>query len=103
MSLPSPIPFAGVRLALAFSVMIIPGLRSSGAEPARALAPQAMVILKANCFGCHNPEKKKGGLVLTSRPELLKGGENGVVLSPGKSEQSKIMQVLASESDPHMP
>jgi len=62
-----------------------------------------MVILKANCFGCHNPEKKKGGLVLTSRPELFKGGENGIVLSPGKSEQSKIVQVLAPEADPHMP
>ena len=62
-----------------------------------------MVILKGNCFGCHNVEKKKGGLLLTSRSDVLKGSKNGPVLIPGKADQSKILKVLASDSDPHMP
>jgi mono/diheme cytochrome c family protein len=67
------------------------------------IAPQAMVILKANCFGCHNEEKKKGGLLLTSRVGLLKGNEDGPVVQIGKADQSKLIQALAAEADPHMP
>ena len=82
-------------------VLVYPAVRA--AEPERRLAPQAMVILKANCFGCHNEEKKKGGLVLTARKGLLKGSENGPVLDSKKTEQSKILQVLSADADPHMP
>src|SRR6267143_4235650 len=74
----------------------------SAADSPPKVAPQAMVILKGNCFGCHNVEKKKGGLLLTSRSDVLKGSENGPVLIPGKADQSKILKVLASDSDPHM-
>lgn len=82
-------------------VASVPSLRA--AEAAAKIAPQAMVILKGNCFGCHNEEKKKGGLLLTSRQHALKGGENGAVLAPGKPAQSKLLQALAADADPHMP
>src|SRR5437899_6124364 len=82
-------------------LQVYPAARA--ADPVRRPTPQAMVILKANCFGCHNSEKKKGGLVLTSRKDLLKGSENGPILAPAKAEQSKILQVLSAEADPHMP
>ena len=78
-------------------------INGNAAEPARALSPQAMVILKANCFACHNAEKKKGGLLLTSRKDLLKGNEDGPVVIPGQSEKSKLLQVLSPDADPHMP
>ena len=35
---------------------------------------EAMRLLKSNCFSCHNGVKKKGGLTMTSREALLKGG-----------------------------
>ena len=41
---------------------------------------EAMRLLKTNCFSCHNEQKKKGGLVMTSREALLKGGDNGAAL-----------------------
>src|SRR2546425_5866233 len=82
-------------------LQVYPAARA--ADPVRRPTPQAMVILKANCFGCHNPEKKKGGLVLTSRKDLLKGSEDGPVLDSKKAEQSKILQVLSADADPHMP
>ena len=47
--------------------------------PLLAGTPEAMVLLKANCFSCHNPEKEKGGLDLTSREAILAGGDNGKV------------------------
>lgn len=62
-----------------------------------------MQLLKAECASCHNPEKKKGGLVLTSRETLLKGGEEGPVVTPGKPDTSLLLKSLASAADPHMP
>jgi WD40 repeat protein len=63
----------------------------------------AMRLLKAECFSCHNQEKKKGGLVLTSRDRLLEGGDTGVVAAPGKPDGSLLTKVLLKEADPHMP
>jgi WD40 repeat protein len=63
----------------------------------------AMALLQGNCFSCHNEEKKKGGLVLTSREGLLKGGNNGPVLASSQPETSVLLKVLAAEADPHMP
>jgi mono/diheme cytochrome c family protein len=63
----------------------------------------AMRLLHNNCLSCHNAEKEKGGLQLTSRDALLKGGDNGAVVLPGKPDKSLIVQVLASDADPHMP
>lgn len=63
----------------------------------------AMHILKANCFSCHNDQKKKGGLIMTSREALFKGGENGVALVAGSPEKSALLEALPKEADTHMP
>lgn len=67
------------------------------------LASPAMGVLRDNCFSCHNPEKKKGGLVLTSRELALKGGDSGDALVPGQAAKSLIAQAILPGSDPHMP
>jgi mono/diheme cytochrome c family protein len=75
------------------------------AEPAAPPAPtaQAMAVLRDNCVGCHNPEKKKGKLLLTSRADALRGNEDGPALAPGKPDESLLLKVLAAGADPHMP
>ncbi len=75
-------------------------LPSNAVEPPAA---EAMRVLKSNCFSCHNDQKKKGGLVMTSREALLKGGDSGAALKPGKPEDSALLSSLAAEADPHMP
>lgn len=62
-----------------------------------------MQLLKAECFACHNQEKKKGGLVLSTRERLLEGGDSGAAVVPGKPKDSLLARVLAREADPHMP
>jgi mono/diheme cytochrome c family protein len=64
---------------------------------------EAMALLKANCLSCHNPEKAKGGLVMTSREALLRGGDSGAVLTVGKPDTSALIRSLAADADPHMP
>ena len=48
------------------------------------------MLLKAECFGCHNADKKKGDVILTSRASLLPNAD-------------KIIPALAPDADPHMP
>jgi WD40 repeat protein len=73
-----------------------------GAE-ADTHAAAAMTILRAHCFSCHNVEKKRGQLDLTSREAAIKGGENGPALKPGKGSDSPLIKLLAPGTDPHMP
>ncbi len=79
--------------------------RVFSAAPAETdpIARDAMRLLHANCMSCHNEEKHKGGLRMTSRELLLQGGDSGAVIDTAKAEESRILKVLAADSDPHMP
>ena len=72
----------------------------AGADPHAAAA---MTILRAHCFNCHNVDKKRGQLDLTSREAALKGGENGPAFKSGRASDSLLIKQLAPGSDPHMP
>ncbi|PYK58857.1 MAG: hypothetical protein DME21_14780, partial [Verrucomicrobia bacterium] len=79
-------------------------LRAETRKPTGHAPPRkAMEILKAECFACHNEEKKKGGLILTSREALLKGNDEGAVVVPGKPDSSRLPRALLTGADPHMP
>jgi WD40 repeat protein len=67
------------------------------------LEARAMTILRENCTTCHNAEKKKGKLLLTSREAALNGGENGAAIVPGDASKSPLANVVAEDADPHMP
>jgi len=97
----SPTKF--ICLFVTFSITAGSVSPSLHAAPRLSNAAEAMALLKANCFSCHNPEKKKGDLVMTSREALLRGGENGAVLTVGKPDVSALIKSLAAEADPHMP
>ena len=82
-----------------------PATAAAGRRPSAAAlnTREAMDLLRAECIACHSNEKKKGGLVLASREALLKGGDNGAVVMPGKPDSSPLLKALAREADPHMP
>lgn len=60
-------------------------------------------VFSENCTDCHNPDKKKGGLDLTTLHGLSRGGINGAVVAEGDPQSSALVQVLAPGADPHMP
>src|SRR5437667_11016876 len=43
-------------------------------------------ILKASCFNCHGSQRQRGGLRLDSLEAALQGGDDGKVITPGKSK-----------------
>ncbi len=98
--------FASARLFFCFVALCLPGWDATAAVAAseKTTATRAVMrLLKAECFVCHNQEKKKGGLVLTSRERLLEGGDDGAVVMPGKPEASLLAKALVKDADPHMP
>src|SRR5947209_6717392 len=51
------------------------------AEEVAFYEKQVRPILKASCLRCHGEEKVRGGLRLTSRESVLKGGDLGPAVS----------------------
>src|SRR5258706_16442147 len=64
---------------------------------------RAMSVLRMNCLSCHNEEKKKGGLRLTSRENALKGSDNGQALGRRKADKSLLAKAIRPDPEPHMP
>lgn len=58
-------------------------------------------ILKAHCFHCHGEgEKAKGGVDLRLRRLMLTRSDSGIVLVPGKPEESQLIQMVESGEMP---
>ena len=46
-----------------------------------------LTIFRAKCLACHNESVKEGSLVLESAASILKGGDSGAGVVPGKPEE----------------
>ena len=51
-------------------------------------------IFEASCIKCHGRGKDKGGLRIDTRETLLKGGDSGAVIVPGKSADSLLIALV---------
>ena len=60
-------------------------------------------ILKANCIACHNKTTTKADLNMETPELMIKGGESGPALIPGKGMDSLILQASAHLNDGAMP
>src|SRR5262245_43040336 len=61
-------------------------------------------ILKENCFACHDTKKRKGKLDMTTVESIRKGGASEIdPISPGKPDDSHIIEVLKSTTAARMP
>src|SRR5215831_7268458 len=55
-------------------------------------------ILQANCQGCHQPAKSKGGYVMTDFKRLLAGGDSeGAAIVPGQPDKSAILKMITPQ------
>jgi hypothetical protein len=55
------------------------------------------------CNNCHNPDKKKAGLDLTTYAATMQGSENGKILNPGNAEASLLWKCVKQIEEPKMP
>jgi mono/diheme cytochrome c family protein len=60
-------------------------------------------VLATHCLECHGPEKQKGGLRLDGRDAMLRGGDAGRVVMPGKPEESLLIEAIRYQGEVQMP
>jgi hypothetical protein len=59
-------------------------------------------VLRQRCLPCHNSQKTKGGLNLTTRDRLVKGGDTGPAVVPGDAARSLLVEMIDGP-EPRMP
>ncbi|MDP3070582.1 MAG: c-type cytochrome domain-containing protein [Opitutaceae bacterium] len=60
-------------------------------------------IFRDNCLKCHNPDKLKGDLDLTSFGNTLKGGGSGAAVNAGDPDGSQLYKSIIHADEPTMP
>jgi hypothetical protein len=78
------------------------------AVPARAAEKVTYVdnvlpVLRQRCGSCHNPDKKTGGLDITSYAAVMRGGGSGEVIAAGSASGSYLYRVANHDDEPKMP
>ena len=78
----------------------LPPAASTPVDFARNIQP----LFARHCQQCHGVEKQKGGLRLDLRQGALEGGDSGAVIVPGKSAESRLVQLVAKlDGETQMP
>ncbi len=90
------------------AILVLASIAASAADEPDAIFFREKVrpILSESCFKCHSHEanKMKGDLLVDSRDALLKGGETGAAIVPGKPEASLLIKAIRYEDgDLQMP
>ncbi|HXD87816.1 MAG TPA: PSD1 and planctomycete cytochrome C domain-containing protein [Urbifossiella sp.] len=60
-------------------------------------------VLVEKCLSCHSAAKAKSGLRLDIREMLLKGGEGGAAIVPGKPTESRLIAAVKQSGELKMP
>jgi mono/diheme cytochrome c family protein len=64
---------------------------------------RVLPIFQANCYSCHGGTNHRGGLNITTKAGLLKGGHDGSVLDANHPEQSLLIKLIRHEGPPDDP
>src|SRR5436190_209149 len=98
---------------LCFRLSLLLGTALAAVNPLQSAPPAESLeffekeirpILVERCVKCHGGEKVRGGLKLTSGPDLRRGGDNGPALVPGKPDESLLVKAVRyNDPDRKMP
>ncbi|HJZ93083.1 MAG TPA: c-type cytochrome domain-containing protein, partial [Gemmataceae bacterium] len=91
---------------LSVAVLLGGSLPGAAAPPADGYEARIRPVLVEHCYKCHSAEHKteKGGLRLDTREGMLKGGESGPAIVPGKPGDSLLIRAIRQTGDgPKMP
>lgn len=78
-------------------------LANANPEGIAIFQKEVRVVLAHHCVACHGGDSTESQFDLTTREGLLKGGERGLAITPGKADTSKLVKLIRHELDPKMP
>ena len=64
---------------------------------------EILPLMQANCLPCHNRTTTKADLLLETPADMIRGGESGTALVPGKPAESLLFKLSTHEAKPRMP
>src|SRR5207253_3252484 len=96
--------FSSKMIAVAFCASSFPALAAITPEQAAQLPPtvkrpvnfskEIKPIFEASCIKCHGRGRVKAGFRLDTRETILKGGDSGPAIVPGKSADSLLIALV---------
>ena len=91
--------------ALAIALVLPFASVSTAAEPKdlEFFESQVRPLLAARCLECHGPDAQKGGLRLDTGAGVRNGGDSGAVLTPGRPDDSLLIEAIGYRGDIKMP
>lgn len=85
-------------------LLVVPGLvQAQKADPAVTYKDHVEPLLRKHCLSCHNPDKSKSDLDVSTYQKLLAGGASGEAVKPGSPDQSLLFRVVSHQAEPNMP
>ena len=98
-----PLLCLGVAMLAAACASRAARVQQAPADTSAITYSHVEAIFRESCEHCHNEDKAKGGLVMTSFEALTTGGESGPPFIPGQSAGSPLVQMLEGTLKPRMP
>jgi hypothetical protein len=103
---PSCRSLLGVATVLAMAILAPRPVPTTAAEPAFSSSQieffenKVRPLLAEHCYECHSKQSKKlqGGLRMDGRSLLLTGGDSGPAVTPGKPDESLVVEAVRWES-----
>jgi mono/diheme cytochrome c family protein len=95
-----------ILLSLSLTLSLSLGLAASELTSAAkkiTYEDDVLPIFRDNCLKCHNPDKLKGDLDLTSFSSVLKGGGSGGTVAAGDPDASLLYKSVLQTEEPAMP
>lgn len=85
-------------------VMGLATQKSTAVIPAPSYATAIAPIFRSSCIRCHSPEKRMGGLDLSTPAGILAGGVSGPAITPGNPATSLLVaRIQGTDGKPRMP
>jgi hypothetical protein len=95
--------FRWLSACIGLLLLAVAGRAQQPADGVEFFEAKIRPVLVKHCYSCHSAEAKKpkGGLLLDSRAGVLRGGESGPAIVPGKPGASLLLRAVRHD-DPEL-
>jgi hypothetical protein len=88
-------------IAILPSLLLVSSLAAADAPV--TYKDNVLPILRKHCLNCHNADKAKSDLDVSTYAKLMAGGASGEAIKPGSPDQSLLFQLVSHQAEPNMP
>jgi WD40 repeat protein len=91
------------HLLIAAAAAVIGIAPTSRADDKVTYQDHILPLFRNSCLNCHNPDKKKAGLDLSTYAGAMAGGGTGKAIEPGDPDGSLLFRLVKHDEEPNMP